>query len=153
MGVPTVCVVGRKNSGKTLITIQLIAELGRRGHRVMSAKHGHGFELDRPGTDSWGHRHHGGAGRIALVGPDSMAVMGSWDDRGEPPLDQVVERFLSDADVVVVTDESGEWLAVGDSGISFPSNDGFKIQMDFTAVWGVVPSRLSSPSPDRRYPL
>ena len=101
MGVPTVCVVGRKNSGKTLITIQLIAELGRRGHRVMSAKHGHGFELDRPGTDSWGHRHHGGARRIALVGPDSMAVMGSWNDRGEPPLDQVVERFLSDADVVV----------------------------------------------------
>jgi molybdopterin-guanine dinucleotide biosynthesis protein B len=101
MGVPTVCVVGRKNSGKTLITIQLIAELGRRGHRVMSAKHGHGFELDRPGTDSWGHRHHGGARRIALVGPDSMAVMGSWDDHGEPPLDEVVERFLSDAEVVV----------------------------------------------------
>lgn len=98
---PTVCVIGRKNSGKTLIAIQLIAELGRRGHRVMSAKHGHGFELDRPGTDSWGHRHHGGAARIALVGPESMAVMGAWGGEGEPSLEDVVARYLDDADLVV----------------------------------------------------
>jgi molybdopterin-guanine dinucleotide biosynthesis protein B len=101
MSPPTICVVGRKNSGKTLMAIQLIAELGRRGHRVMSAKHGHGFELDRPGTDSWGHRHHGGAARIALVGPDAMAVMGSWGGEGEPPLGEVVDRYLDDADLVV----------------------------------------------------
>lgn len=36
-------------------------------------------------------------------------------------------------------DESGEPLAVADSGISFPSNDGFDIQLDFTAIWGVMP--------------
>ena len=36
-------------------------------------------------------------------------------------------------------DESGEPLAVPDSGISFPSNDGFDIQLDFTAIWGVMP--------------
>ena len=41
----------------------------------------------------------------------------------------------------IVYDESGEPLAVPETGISFPSNDGFKIQMDFTAVWGVMPSQ------------
>jgi regulator of protease activity HflC (stomatin/prohibitin superfamily) len=43
----------------------------------------------------------------------------------------------------VLTDESGEWLAVPDTGISFPSNDGFNIQMDFTAVWGVMPDQAA----------
>ncbi|MCA9149820.1 MAG: band 7 protein, partial [Planctomycetales bacterium] len=40
----------------------------------------------------------------------------------------------------IIHDESGEPLAVADSGIGFPSNDGFDIQLDFTAIWGVLPS-------------
>ena len=36
----------------------------------------------------------------------------------------------------IAHDESGEPLAVPESGISFPSNDGFNIQLDFTAIWG-----------------
>lgn len=38
-------------------------------------------------------------------------------------------------------DESGEHLPVPDTGINFPSNDGFKIHMDFTAIWGVTPEQ------------
>ena len=38
-----------------------------------------------------------------------------------------------------VFDESGEEQPVADTGISFPSSDGFKIYMDFSAVWGVMP--------------
>ncbi len=98
---PTVCVVGKKNSGKTTLTIQLLTELSARGWRVLSAKHGHGFDLDTPGTDSWKHANEGGAARTALVGPTSMAVLGDWGTGGEPTLEAVVERFLSDADVVV----------------------------------------------------
>ena len=37
-------------------------------------------------------------------------------------------------------DEQGEPLAVSDTGINFPSNDGFDIQLDFSAIWGVMPS-------------
>jgi molybdopterin-guanine dinucleotide biosynthesis protein B len=96
-----VCVIGTKNSGKTALTVALVAELSRRGHRVMSAKHGHGFRLDTPGTDSWKHRHDGGAARVALVGPEDMAVVGDWGHEGEPPLADVVSRFLWDADVVI----------------------------------------------------
>jgi regulator of protease activity HflC (stomatin/prohibitin superfamily) len=36
-------------------------------------------------------------------------------------------------------DESGEAQPVADTGISFPSSDGFTIYMDFSAVWGVMP--------------
>ena len=36
-------------------------------------------------------------------------------------------------------DASGEPEAIPGSGIGFPSNDGFGIQLDFTAVWGVMP--------------
>jgi hypothetical protein len=41
----------------------------------------------------------------------------------------------------IVVDESGEELPVGDSGISFPSSDGFTIHMDFSVVWGVMPEQ------------
>ena len=36
-------------------------------------------------------------------------------------------------------DISGEPEAIAGSGIGFPSNDGFNIQLDFTAIWGVMP--------------
>jgi hypothetical protein len=36
-------------------------------------------------------------------------------------------------------DESGEPEAIAGTGIGFPSNDGFNILLDFTAVWGVMP--------------
>ncbi len=42
-------------------------------------------------------------------------------------------------------DESGEpSVADDDSGIAFPSNDGFKIHMDFTAVWGIMPDQAAN---------
>lgn len=42
----------------------------------------------------------------------------------------------------IIFDESGEpAIADDESGISFPSNDGFNIQMDFTAIWGILPDQ------------
>ena len=38
-----------------------------------------------------------------------------------------------------ILDASGEPEAIPGSGIGFPSNDGFHIQLDFTAIWGVMP--------------
>jgi len=48
---------------------------------------------------------------------------------------------LSDAKGRVTLDESGEEQPVLDTGISFPSSDGFKIHMDFSAVWGILPQQ------------
>lgn len=41
------------------------------------------------------------------------------------------------------TDESGEPVPIAGTGIDFPSEDAFKIQMDFTAIWGVMPDQAA----------
>jgi hypothetical protein len=42
----------------------------------------------------------------------------------------------------VAMDDSGEPIFSGkDSGIEFPSLDGFEIHMDFTAIWGLLPEQ------------
>ncbi len=97
---PVVCIIGRKNSGKTELTVALGAELKRRGYRVMTAKHGHGFQMDTPGRDSWRHRHEGGALRTVLAGPSDFGVIGGWPGQ-EMPLSELVTRFLWDADIVL----------------------------------------------------
>lgn len=103
---PTVSVVGNKKSGKTTLAVALIGELAGRGRRVMSAKHGHRFRLDTPGTDSWRHRHDGGAERVLLAGPRDFALVGEWGPASaqpEPPsLDLLLARHLTGAEVVVV---------------------------------------------------
>ncbi len=40
-------------------------------------------------------------------------------------------------------DEQGEPLAVPNTGINFPSNDGFDIQLDFSTIWGVMPEHAA----------
>ncbi|HSR41731.1 MAG TPA: molybdopterin-guanine dinucleotide biosynthesis protein B, partial [Longimicrobiales bacterium] len=107
---PILCVVGKKDSGKTTLVVRLVAELVGRGRRVMTIKHGHGFELDREGTDSWRHRHEGGAVRVAMAGPDRMAVMGSWGAAGEPGPEEIAARFLGDAELVVAEGYKGASL-------------------------------------------
>ena len=52
-----VSVVGRKNSGKTSLTVKIIEELKNRGYKVASIKHSHHqMEMDRENTDTWKHR-------------------------------------------------------------------------------------------------
>ena len=48
---------------------------------------------------------------------------------------------VHDARGDLALDESGEPMPVRETGINFPSNDGFEIQMDFTAIWGVMPKQ------------
>jgi molybdopterin-guanine dinucleotide biosynthesis protein B len=99
-GPAVLCVIGRKNAGKTGLTVALAAELNRRGYRVMTVKHGHGFLIDSPGKDSWRHRHEGGAVRTVMAGPRDFAVVGGWPGE-EMSLRELVERFLWDADIVL----------------------------------------------------
>lgn len=56
----------------------------------------------------------------------------------------VKSNLVSKADGTPQLDESGEpAVMTDDSGIAFPSNDGFKIHMDFTAVWGIMPDQAA----------
>jgi molybdopterin-guanine dinucleotide biosynthesis protein B len=99
---PAVCIIGKRKSGKTTTAVALAAELGRRGHRVMTIKHGHAFDLDHPGRDSWRHTHDGGAHRVVLASPHGFAVLGEWGPDGPLGAAELARRHLPDADVVVV---------------------------------------------------
>ena len=59
-------------------------------------------------------------------------------------MEMSVKTHLKNVGNVPILDESGEPTVVDDeSGISFPSNDGFRIHMDFTAVWGIMPEQAA----------
>lgn len=100
---PIVCIVGKKNSGKTALTVALAAELKRRGRRVATIKHGHhAFETDQPGRDSWRHFHEGGAEATIMCGTGKVALTMRID--GEPDPERLVRDFYAGRgyDVVLV---------------------------------------------------
>ena len=53
-------IIGRKNSGKTTLVVELVQQLSAMGKRVATIKHTHHrHELDVPGKDSYRHREAG----------------------------------------------------------------------------------------------
>ena len=97
---PMVAVIGRKHSGKTTLAVRLAAELGRRGHRVMTIKHGsHTFNIDPSTTDTYRHYHEGNVERVAMAAPDKFALVVRWAEELGP--EEIAERYMGDADVVL----------------------------------------------------
>jgi molybdopterin-guanine dinucleotide biosynthesis protein MobB len=95
-----VAIIGRKNSGKTTLVVRLAAELHRRGHRVMTIKHGaHTFNIDPASTDTYRHYHEGHAERVAMVAPDKFALVMRWSD--ELSAGEIASRYMADADIVL----------------------------------------------------
>jgi molybdopterin-guanine dinucleotide biosynthesis protein B len=91
---PAVCIVGRKNSGKTTLTVALAAELGRRGRRIATIKHGHhAFESDQPGRDSWRHFNEGCTQATIMAGTGKVALTMRID--GEPDPERLVREFYA----------------------------------------------------------
>ena len=96
-----ISIIGRKNAGKTTLTVALASELARRNRRVMTIKHGHHpAEVDRPGSDSWRHFQEGRAERVLLVTPRERVLFDRADDGYDPIA--LARRHMSDADVVLV---------------------------------------------------
>lgn len=95
---PIVSFVGRSNVGKTTYLEKLIAELKRRHWRVAVIKHDvHGFEIDRPGKDTWRHAQ-AGADVVCIAGPTKLATIVRLDR--ELPLSEVAAR-LPESDIVL----------------------------------------------------
>lgn len=96
--VPVISVVGLSGVGKTTALERIIGELKRRGYRVGTVKHDtHGFDVDRPGKDSWRHAQ-AGSDVVVISGPQKLALVRQLS--GEMPLDDVVE-LMSDVDIVI----------------------------------------------------
>ena len=97
---PMLAVVGKKHAGKTTLVVQLSAELTRRGHRVMTLKHGsHTFNFDPAATDTYRHYHEGNAERVAMASPDKFAVVMRWEQELTPQ--EIAVRYLAEADLVL----------------------------------------------------
>ncbi len=97
---PMICIVGRKHAGKTTLVVRLSAELTRRGHRVMTLKHGtHTFNLDPASTDTYRHYHEGNAERVAMVSPDKFALIERWERELAP--EEIAATHFADADIVL----------------------------------------------------
>ncbi len=65
---------GYSGSGKTTLIERLVGCLGAAGQRVSVIKHAHhGFEIDRPGKDSWRHRK-AGAHEVLVASPRLLAL-------------------------------------------------------------------------------
>ncbi len=81
---PIISVVGYSGAGKTTLMEKLIGELTRRGYRVGSIKHDvHGFEMDKPGKDSWRHKQ-AGASTTLISSPHQIGLVMDVDHDHSP---------------------------------------------------------------------
>jgi molybdopterin-guanine dinucleotide biosynthesis protein MobB len=96
-----VSVVGKKNSGKTTLVVALVHEMIRRGHRVMTIKHGsHPVEFDTKGRDTWRHMHEGGAERVVMETPQTRVLIAQATQPMSPR--ELADAYLAGAHFVVV---------------------------------------------------
>ena len=92
--------VGPSGAGKTTLIERLIAVFAQRGLSVSAVKHAHrGFDLDRPGKDSFRFRA-AGAGQVLIAAPHRWALM--TEARGEGPALERLLAELAPCDLVMV---------------------------------------------------
>jgi molybdopterin-guanine dinucleotide biosynthesis protein MobB len=95
-----ISVIGRKNAGKTTLAVALASELVRRGHRVMTIKHGHHpADADRQGSDTWRHFHEGRAERVLIASPSLRVLFERSPDEYDPV--GLARRYMQGADIVL----------------------------------------------------
>lgn len=94
-------IAGYSGSGKTTLLERLIPRLTARGLKVSVIKHAHhGFDIDRPGKDSWRHRE-AGASEVMLTGGERWALLHESRGEAEPTLDEYLAHF-SPCDLILV---------------------------------------------------
>ncbi len=92
---------GFSGSGKTTLIERLVPVLVGHGWRVSLLKHAHhAFDVDRPGKDSWRHRH-AGCTEVLVGSANRWALMHELRGAPEPSLDDLLGR-LSPCDLVLV---------------------------------------------------
>lgn len=96
---PVVSFTARSGTGKTTFLCGLIPILRARGVRVLVVKHDvHGFEVDKPGKDTWRLRQ-AGAQQVLIANAEQMALMADTD--GDQPLMSLIERYANKVELVL----------------------------------------------------
>ncbi len=92
---------GFSGAGKTTLIVRLIPELARRGFSVSTIKHAHhGFDIDRPGKDSYEHRA-AGAHEVLVVSANRLALMRELRGAPEPSLADLL-RLVAPVDLILI---------------------------------------------------
>jgi len=93
-----VSVVGFSGAGKTTLLEKLIRSLVDRGYRVGTLKHDvHGFEMDKPGKDSWRHKR-AGASTTLISSPRQLGMVMDVDHDHRPG---ELRRFFPNVDIIL----------------------------------------------------
>lgn len=93
--------VGWSGSGKTTLLVGLIPIFRELGLKISTIKHAHhAVELDKPGKDSYRHRH-AGAEETILANAARFALFSEHREAPEPDLGALVAR-LAPVDLVLV---------------------------------------------------
>jgi len=97
---PVVSIVGKSQSGKTVLMEQLIAEFKRRGYKVAALKHSRGgMEIDQPGKDSWRFAQ-AGSDAVLISSPDKLAFIKRVDH--DLDIEEILPFVGSEFDLVLV---------------------------------------------------
>lgn len=94
-------IIGRKNSGKTTLIVDLVRELAVRGLKVGTIKHTHHHhELDTPGKDSHRHRQ-AGAAMVGIMAPGLNAIFWPPDGNGVSRYEKMLAMYRG-CDIILV---------------------------------------------------
>lgn len=86
-------VVGWKNAGKTSLMVRLVTWFTERGIETSTVKHAHhGFDVDKPGKDSYLHRE-AGAREVLVASANRFALMHEVRGGPEPELPDLLARL------------------------------------------------------------
>jgi len=95
---PIISFVGSSGSGKTTLLEKLIPELTRLGFKVGTIKHDvHGFEMDKPGKDSWRLKQAGAA--VSMISSPVQIGMVMDVDHDHHP--DKLSSLLSGVDIIL----------------------------------------------------
>jgi molybdopterin-guanine dinucleotide biosynthesis protein B len=92
---------GWSGSGKTTLVRRLVPVLIGRGLRVSTIKHAHhGFDMDKPGKDSYVHRE-AGAIEVMISSQKRWVLQHEHREDPEPPMEELLE-YMTPVDLVLV---------------------------------------------------
>ncbi len=101
---PIISIVGNSGSGKTTFIEKLIPELKRCGLKVGTIKHDvHGFEMDKPGKDSWRHKQ-AGASTTVISSPYQIGMVMDVNHDHKP--DELLSLFYG---MDIILTEGYKW--------------------------------------------
>ncbi len=149
-------IVGRKNSGKTRLVVDLVQSLTASGLKVATIKHTHHqHELDTPGKDSWAHRQ-AGASIVGVLAQNMSAVFLPQGRQGDQEGDredrfQEIEPLFRDCDWVVVE---------GNLATKAPKIEVWRSENETAPIYASDPrilavvsdTPLTDPAPQRQFP-